>query len=497
MSAPDSIAPLHSRRKTAPKSSPLSDEITIIEALDDPKLFAPWFPGETWATWRAVLKAAHALPMTAKDRSLFAQVAGGRAPPRQRVRELWVVVGRRGGKDSIASVIAAHASVLGNFRRYLRRGERAQVMCIAVDKDQARIVLEYIKSYFTESPILRPLVQSQSSYGLELSNSIDISVFANSFKTVRGRSIAVAIFDECAFWRDEAAALPDIETYNAVMPGLASLPGSMLVGISTPYKRSGLLFDKYARHFGQPDDDVLVVHGPTTMFNSTIDPAIIAAALERDPAAASAEWLAEWRNDLTGFLDAEWVERAACLEAGELPFRAGAEYHAFVDPSGGRVDSMTMAIAHRENLTDPDSAVVLDVVRGRRAPFDPSSVVREFSSVMDRYNLTRATADRYAAEWVTSAFKDLGKTVDPSPRSKSELYLESEPLFARGAIRIPNERTLVSELRQLERRTHRGGRDSIDHPPAGHDDFANSCCGAAWLASQHNALAMWERLAID
>ena len=34
----------------------------------------------------------------------------------------------------------------------------------------------------------------------------------------------------------------------------------------------------------------------------------------------------------------------------------------------------------------------------------------------------------------------------------------------------------------LERRTSRGGRDSIDHPPSGHDDIANAIAGLAYVA---------------
>jgi hypothetical protein len=36
---------------------------------------------------------------------------------------------------------------------------------------------------------------------------------------------------------------------------------------------------------------------------------------------------------------------------------------------------------------------------------------------------------------------------------------------------------LVAQLCSLERRTTRGGRDSIDHPPSGHDDLANAVAG--------------------
>jgi hypothetical protein len=109
----------------------------IVSAIDDPNLFAPWFPGATWDPWRTILKGAFALPMTDDERAFFRSVAD-RDPPRQRVRELWIVAGRRAGKDSVASVIAAHAAAMFDGRRTLRPGERALVACLACDRDQAK-----------------------------------------------------------------------------------------------------------------------------------------------------------------------------------------------------------------------------------------------------------------------------------------------------------------------------------------------------------------------
>jgi hypothetical protein len=39
----------------------------IVEAMQDPDLFGPWFSGPSWNAWKAVLKAAFALPMTAEE----------------------------------------------------------------------------------------------------------------------------------------------------------------------------------------------------------------------------------------------------------------------------------------------------------------------------------------------------------------------------------------------------------------------------------------------
>jgi hypothetical protein len=38
---------------------------------------------------------------------------------------------------------------------------------------------------------------------------------------------------------------------------------------------------------------------------------------------------------------------------------------------------------------------------------------------------------------------------------------------------------LIDQLCALERRTARGGRDSIDHPPGAHDDVVNTVAGVA------------------
>ena len=131
--------------------------ISLPAALDDPKLFGPWFKGPSWNPWRAVLKAGFAVPMSREELELFRSVAE-RDPPRSRVRELWVIAGRRSGKDSIASAIAAWFSSLVPYEG-LRPGEAANVLCLAVDRAQAKIVLRYTKSMFDRIELLQGLVQ--------------------------------------------------------------------------------------------------------------------------------------------------------------------------------------------------------------------------------------------------------------------------------------------------------------------------------------------------
>ena len=81
--------------------------LSIDKVLTDTRfLGAELAPVETWATWTTALKAAFALPLTDAEREVFTAIAGDRALPKQRVRELWCVIGRRGGKSRMAAALA-------------------------------------------------------------------------------------------------------------------------------------------------------------------------------------------------------------------------------------------------------------------------------------------------------------------------------------------------------------------------------------------------------
>src|SRR5262249_3043792 len=44
----------------------------------------------------------------------------------------------------------------------------------------------------------------------------------NSFRTIRGRTLLTAVFDESAFWRSDESASPDTEVYRAILPSLSN-----------------------------------------------------------------------------------------------------------------------------------------------------------------------------------------------------------------------------------------------------------------------------------
>jgi hypothetical protein len=458
---------------------------SVLDLVDDENLLGPHFRGPSWDTWRAVMRAAFALPMSDADLQSFAAVSGDRPPPRRRVRELIVIAGRRSGKDSIASALATAAAVV-DYSDQLRPGERASILCLAVNREQARIVNRYIRGYFNRIPLLTPLVEHETDDGLELTNDVEVIVATNSYRAVRGRTIACAIFDEASFWRSEESANPDVETYNAVLPGMVTLPDAMLVVITTAYRRAGLAYTMWQKHFGKDDDDVLVVYGPSTAFNPLLPQYVIDAALAADPEAAGAEWLSQWRSDLSDFLDRELI--AAATDPGVVvrPPDPTTSYVAFADPSGGRGDAFTMAIGHTDG-----NQTILDCLYEKRSPFDPSAAVAEIATLLRSYSLASVMGDRYAANWVTEGFAREGISYRQADRDRSAIYLDALPLFTAGRARILDHARLIHQLASLERRTSRIGKDRVDHPPGGADDLANSAAGALVLAADATTPALW------
>jgi hypothetical protein len=68
------------------------------------------------------------------------------------------------------------------------------------------------------------------------------------------------------------------------------------------------------------------------------------------------------------------------------------------------------------------------------------------------------------------------------------LYLDLLPLINSRRIQLLDNPKLIAQLTGLERRTARGGKDSIDHPPSGHDDLANAVAGLASLCVNDNQI---------
>ena len=135
------------------------------EALADPNLFAPWFKDSSWTLWRVVLKATFNIPLNPRGSGPYLPATrAGRAVPRN-VNELWLLVGRRGGKSIIAALIAVYLAAFLDWKKVLAPGECGVGMLICPDRRQGRVVMGYIAGFIDNIPLLSSVVEAPHSRG--------------------------------------------------------------------------------------------------------------------------------------------------------------------------------------------------------------------------------------------------------------------------------------------------------------------------------------------
>jgi hypothetical protein len=450
--------------------------INVLEALDSPQWWKPWFQRGDWTPWRAFLAATFALPMSPKQLRIFRECTGRRRAPTKPAKEAWAICGRRYGKTRIMAMAAAFLAAFRDWRPHLSPGEIATIMLIAKDRKQARTAMRYLRSLFIDHPKLARLVERETDDSLELANRVVIEVTTASFRSVRGYSVAAIIADELSFWvADEGSANPAGEIIEALRPAMLTMPGSLLMVATSPYSRHGPVWETFRAHYGK-SGSVLVWRAPTRRMNASVPQKAINAAYEKDPVAAAAEYGAEFRSDLESFIAREAIEACIVPDRHELAPVSGIRYVGFADAaSGSGGDSFTAAVAHFDRQA---GKIVVDALRERRPPFSPQATIREFSAFFRLYGVCRIRADRWGGAFPVEQFRQHGVICDVAELVKSAIYQELLPLLNSERVELLDNPRLVAQLIGLERRTARSGRDSIDHAPGAHDDVVNAVAGA-------------------
>ena len=199
---------------------------TLRDALSQPALLGgeAGLGGDSWAAWRAILLASVGEPLTEAEAATFNELTR-RAPPAERVRQFWAVVGRRGRQEPSLSALVIYYSACCIWPRVT---ERLRALIVAPDQRQAEDFLHYCAGFITASPLLAPLIRRQTSDSIELADpahptrlGVTITVRAASFRRIRGMTCVCVALDECAYFpSDDGSAVPDIEVITAARPTL-------------------------------------------------------------------------------------------------------------------------------------------------------------------------------------------------------------------------------------------------------------------------------------
>ena len=233
--------------------------LTILDWLSDPNLLGSAFNGPSWDAWRALLAAAFGLPLTPEQLSVFQACSRRAVAPARQVLELWIAAGRRAGKSRVAAALAVYTAASRDYTACCAPGEVAVVMIIAADRRQARVVFRYVKALLNSMPMLRELIVGETRDTITLSTGACLEIATFSFRAVRGYSLGAVIADEAAFWPDieGSGGNPAGEIIAALRPALSTIPGAMLVVISSTYSRRGVFFETFDRFEGVDGSPIL------------------------------------------------------------------------------------------------------------------------------------------------------------------------------------------------------------------------------------------------
>lgn len=487
--------------------------IPFEEAINEPRLFKARMDGLSLPQ-QVCLKAFYGAPLSRKvrDRDGYSELdywtffqGGGlldelgypiRKPEipipynAREFREAWMVVGRRGSKtDKFGATIVAYEAALGGHEQWLSPAQPGLVFLISQDLRAARYALNFIRGALESSPLMAKAIKQITADRIDLKNNITIASIPATTKSVRGYSSPISVLDEVGVWYQESeSANPDFEIYRAVVPGQIQFPNRKIIGLSTPWNKSGLLYRFFEAGTGgsklPPDantaefDNILVLQGSTAMMgNPFVTRDELAADRARDVKAFEREYLAQFQDSISGFLPAALVERARMQGIREIPPSSDVTYIGAIDPAFRR-DAFAFTICHR----GADGNLIQDVVRRYVAipgtPLRPSAIFEAIAPICRQYNIKTL----YSDQWSLEALAELARTYDLmimgipfTAKSKAQMFGNLQQLFMQGTIRILDDPETLKELKALER-TMTADTIKIAAPNGMNDDMAAVLC---------------------
>jgi hypothetical protein len=420
-------------------------------------------------TQMAILKSIYGRPLNDREREIYCRLTGR---PTYEVgkeqREATIIAGRRGGKTTIAAIIALFEA----FRDHgLRPGETAYIMLLALTLGQARIALKYIRKYLRNSPILSKHILDITKDEITLDNNIVIACYACTHDSVRGRTVIAIICDEIGFWPfDEDAANPADEVLTALRPSMATVRNAKLIKISTPYTKSGVLWEDFQR---RRELDYPVWQVSTFEMNPTLTPEMVESERQRCEEKYLREYLAQFTDAVNGWIVPEILDPCIVPGRRELPYHRDMNYVAAIDPAG-RKNDFALAIVHRL----PDGTVVTDKVERwtgtKNFPLPFQSVLGQIKQILESYGINSVTGDQYYCDAIGEHLLKLGilyKVSNFSSQTRGRLFMQLKHLLSQRKIELVDDVELLRELRNLrEEKTPRGQIDV--RPTIGNDDTA-------------------------
>lgn len=439
--------------------------------------------------------------------------------------ESWMVSGIRAGKSEIAAFISTYESTCGGHEGFTRKGKKLVWFQIAQDLAQAQYSLHAIRANLDSMGFMNGRILAATARRIDLWNGVTISTNPPTIKSIRGYDAPGAVMDEVAvWWQETEAANPDFEIYNQLLSRQAQFKDPKIVGISSPWNKAGLLWQRYEAGtdganlmceacrgaeagpspgcaacdtLRYPHQGRLILYATTAQLTNPAKPHVTREWLEstarKDPRAFERECLARFQDSLSGFLDSALLRQAVDVGCTGRPPEPRNFYVAAIDPAFRR-DAFGFCIAH----ADPEKGIVIDYL-DRATPeagmkIDPTLRMAEVARVCKQYRVMEVLTDQFSIEALKQIGQGLGLVLREVPftgKSKAAIYANLQQLLNTRRLRLLDHPETLRELLLLERQNLQGGQTKIAAPREEHDDMATvvalACHAAVWMLPSREA----------
>jgi hypothetical protein len=443
----------------------------------------------------AFVKATLGEPLSSEEQQIFTTCTGRDSYAQIPFQEVDAICGRKAGKtEYLAAPLLLHRAAV------MQSNFGATHLIVSPSKsDQARIGWAAVNRQLQRGfpGLIADVKESEGK--IFLHTGATIAIASANFRNLRGPKYATAIFDEaCFFYSDDPEAgganpLPFI--LDSVVGGMIATRDPLLMLDSTPWNKSGVMFEHWRDRDANPDR--LVWRAPTLLMNPFANKELMERhRRDRGENFYRREYLAEFSEDSFAWVESDLVDAAIVLGTPFFPPKPSVRYVMGLDPGRLR-DHFGAAIAHREG-----DVIVVDWAcewkPGILSGLKYADILPEIWEKAREYRIKKIASDQIDFGGIEASIPLVNnrpeftmERIMTGGQSGAELSDVTRALFANGKLLLPDQHGLASEFKRLADFLSQGGTRDV-RARKGHDDRSRACMLAIHQAfAQPAAAKFW------
>ncbi len=432
-------------------------------------------------------------------------------PSEKKFNRINLLLGRRSGKTTVASVLALYSTIKVNWKPFLSKTPVATVAVLSHSVEFSQEIIDILKGMVDESPVLSRLKDpdrknTHSTFHLKVPflkedgsieySRVAIKVGAASKKTTRGRAVCTLLADECCYWAlNDDAAESDAEIFKAVRPALMQFGAhGTIIKMSSPATKAGVMYTEWQRR-DELKDEYIQLKAPSWMINTTLPKEEYQKEFRLDPDGFETEFRSNFRDSMSSFILPEFVD--LCTMTG-VTFNTPSEDRHTV--YSGSIDAAFKGDRFAFSLVGFNEKRVTQYVLkywegSKKKPVQIHEVASFIRTICRQYGLSEVIGDQFSFQPLRELFLQYGINLVENTFTlpyKRKIYFGLKRLINNQQIDLLDIPLQAKELKELVVEQTPTGQIRIGHPQGGSDDCADALAVAAYRALEKAGTVLTE-----